>query len=289
MLFANSLIRSNEHSDIDASGSDGRIIIASGRQCAMHGVAPDVTILVPLFGTLSVVTEHSTLSATRGGIVLIEPGQRIQAVGNGLFIAVLLSRSTWRSLIDARQPVATPILFPCVHRADRSTLGSIIELARVARHADALTTQLAAVSFVRAMTALQASFEPLIARCPGRAWAQRRNVLLRLMRARNFIESDCHRNLDVGHLAAMANYSTFHFIRAFRAVFGRTPYSQLVEQRLERAHGLLNTSPLAVYEIAHIAGFEDRSAFARSFKRRYGISATDLRQQHQRRSLQAVA
>jgi len=289
MLFESQFIRSNERGDISSAGRDGRVIIASGRHCAVHGVAPDITVLAPLTRSLSVLTEHSSLSLSRGQLVSIEAGQRVQAVGDGRFVVVLLPMATWRALVDTRLPTMAPALFPCVHRADRTLLRSIVKLARAASRGDAQMTLLLAISFVRATAALQAAFDPLVARCPGRAWAQRRNTFLRLSRARNLMESACDRDLDIGHLAAIANYSTFHFIRAFRTVYGKTPHAQLVELRLERAHGLLSTSPLAVYEIALIAGFEDRSAFARSFKRRYGISATDLRQQHQRRLLQAVA
>jgi AraC family transcriptional regulator len=289
MLFTCDFIRANERADISPFRQCGRVIVGCGRHCALHGVAPGITVLAPLKGSLGILTGQSSISLRRGQVITIESTQQVHAIGDGLFVAVLLPFAMWRSLLDARRPAADPALFPYVHDADRSTLRSIVQLARAAARQDQRMSRLAAVSFAHAMAVLQAPFDQLIARCPGRAWAQRRSVFLRLLRARNLMQSDCHRNLDVGHFASLANYSMFHFIRAFRSVYGKTPHAELVEQRLRRAHDLLNTSPLAVYEIALIAGFEDRSAFARSFKRRYGISATDLRQQFQRRSLQAVA
>ena len=76
----------------------------------------------------------------------------------------------------------------------------------------------------------------------------------------------------------MASYSPCHFIRAFSTVYGETPHAVLVEQRLGRAHRLINESALAITEIARASGFENRCAFSRSFKRRFGITATDLRE-----------
>ncbi|HVV95603.1 MAG TPA: helix-turn-helix domain-containing protein, partial [Rhodanobacteraceae bacterium] len=67
-------------------------------------------------------------------------------------------------------------------------------------------------------------------------------------------------------------------IRAFSTVYGETTHAVLVEHRLGRAHRLINESGLAINEIARASGFENRCAFSRSFKRRFGITAADLRE-----------
>ena len=77
----------------------------------------------------------------------------------------------------------------------------------------------------------------------------------------------------------MANYSPWHFIRAFRAAYEETPHAYLVRQRLERARRLLRASPLAIAEIALESGFENRSAFSRLFRQRFGTTAGALRRQ----------
>ena len=100
--------------------------------------------------------------------------------------------------------------------------------------------------------------------------------------------SSCQLELDLADCARMASYSPCHFIRAFSAVFGETPHAVLVEQRLRRAHRLVNNSLLTIAEVARNSGFEDRCAFARSFKRRFGMTATDLRDERNA-SLQATA
>jgi AraC family transcriptional regulator len=66
-------------------------------------------------------------------------------------------------------------------------------------------------------------------------------------------------------------------VRTFNAVFGTTPHNVLMEQRLLRAHRLVHETRLSITEVARASGFEDRCAFARSFKQRFGVTATATR------------
>ena len=121
-------------------------------------------------------------------------------------------------------------------------------------------------------------FDPLIARCPGRRLGQRRGVFLRLQRVCNYMESSNDLDLSIAGFARVANYSPCHFLRTFNAVYGKTPHAVLVDKRLKRALQLVTDTALTITEVAHASGFEDRCAFARSFKRRYGETATAMRE-----------
>jgi AraC family transcriptional regulator len=107
--------------------------------------------------------------------------------------------------------------------------------------------------------------------------ALRRRVFLRLQRVRNYLASNCHLDIDNESLARMASYSPWHFIRAFRAAYQETPHAYLVRMRLERARRLLSQSPLAIAEIALASGFENRCAFSRLFRERFGVTAGAMR------------
>jgi AraC-like DNA-binding protein len=63
--------------------------------------------------------------------------------------------------------------------------------------------------------------------------------LAHLRRARDLIDRDYARPLDVPMMAARALMSPSHFSRRFRAAFGETPYSYLMTRRIERAMALL--------------------------------------------------
>ena len=63
--------------------------------------------------------------------------------------------------------------------------------------------------------------------------------LAHLRRARDLIDRDFARALDVPTMARRALMSPAHFSRQFRAAYGETPYSYLMTRRIERAMALL--------------------------------------------------
>ena len=170
-------------------------------------------------------------------------------------------------------PTPDPVLLPARHRAEHALRRRAIALAR----ADEASRGDKALTLIESVAAQQAAFAPAIARCPGRTFAQRRQVFLRLQRVRNYLASNCHLDIDNESLARMASYSPWHFIRAFRAAYQETPHAYLVRMRLERARRLLSQSPLAIAEIALASGFENRCAFSRLFRERFGVTAGAVR------------
>ncbi|WP_329445644.1 helix-turn-helix transcriptional regulator [Streptomyces sp. NBC_01426] len=63
--------------------------------------------------------------------------------------------------------------------------------------------------------------------------------LAHLRRARDLIDREYARPLDVPTMARHALMSPAHFSRRFRAAYGETPYSYLMTRRIERAMALL--------------------------------------------------
>ncbi|MEO7323889.1 MAG: AraC family transcriptional regulator [Dokdonella sp.] len=285
-----------EITDLDRGhrGDVLRILMGAGRGCVLYGKTAPVTLLVPLKGRLQVSGVDSTHTIAPGQLLVVEGDQSVQLLGRGpaVWVALLASTRSWCGLtaVESTLHAPEPALLPGPHTADHLIRRGIIAMVRAASQSrqDPLATQAATASVAAAIDDLQTEFDELIERCPGRTHAQRRSVFLRLHRVRNLMVSSCHLELDLGECARRASYSPCHFIRAFNAVYSETPHAVLVEQRLRRAHRLLNSSVLAITEVARISGFEDRCAFARSFKRRFGMTATDLRGERHA-SLRAVA
>jgi len=59
--------------------------------------------------------------------------------------------------------------------------------------------------------------------------------LIRLRKAKDRMDREFDRPLDVPALARSAAMSTGHFSRTFKAAFGESPYSYLMTRRIERA------------------------------------------------------
>jgi AraC family transcriptional regulator len=94
----------------------------------------------------------------------------------------------------------------------------------------------------------------------------------------NFIQANLSDNLSLQKLAALANYSPFHFQKIFRQVTGESPKQFIVRLRLETAaHALIIQLDKPIKEIAMDNGFTSAATFARAFKNYFGFSAENLR------------
>jgi AraC family transcriptional regulator len=257
-------------------------IVGGGRGCALRVDGPVAGIWIPLRGRLQVITSEGECSLRPGELRVMEPEARVQAIGRGnaVWVALLGGPQSWNAMLrrNPQAPSTDPILLPARHVATRDTRRRAIALARALANG---SLDAAANTLVDSVVRLQSEFTEAISRCPGRTFAQRRHVFLRLQRVRNYLASNCHLELNNLALARMANYSPWHFIRAFRAAYAETPHALLVNLRLQRARELLKTSPLAIAKVALASGFENRCAFSRLFHQRFGVTAGTMRRQLQ--------
>ncbi len=93
-----------------------------------------------------------------------------------------------------------------------------------------------------------------------------REDLIRLRRARDRIDREYARPLDVESLARTACMSAGHFSRSFRAAFGETPHRYLQRRRVERAMWLLRSTDRSVTDICMDVGFASLGTFSRVFR-----------------------
>ncbi len=100
----------------------------------------------------------------------------------------------------------------------------------------------------------------------------------RMLRARDAMDRDYAKPLDIPTLARIAYVSEAHFIRTFRATFGETPHRYLQRRRVERAMFLLRETDRSVSEICLDVGFASLGTFGRTFRDVVGESPTGYRE-----------
>jgi AraC-like DNA-binding protein len=104
-----------------------------------------------------------------------------------------------------------------------------------------------------------------------------REDLVRLRRARDQMDREYARPLNVDALARTACMSSGHFSRSFRAAYGESPYSYLMTRRIERAMTLLRRGDLSVTEVCFEVGSSSLGTFTTRFTELVGEAPSAYR------------
>jgi transcriptional regulator GlxA family with amidase domain len=118
---------------------------------------------------------------------------------------------------------------------------------------------------------------PLRGRYAGTVTPEELANLAHLRRARDLMDREYARPLDVAALARTALMSPAHFSRQFRAAYGETPYAYLMTRRIERAKALLRGSGMSVTEVCLAVGCTSLGSFSARFTELVGQTPTAYR------------
>ncbi|MEU8245742.1 helix-turn-helix transcriptional regulator [Nonomuraea sp. NPDC048916] len=105
--------------------------------------------------------------------------------------------------------------------------------------------------------------------------------LTHLRRARDLIDREYARPLDVPTMARHALMSPAHFSRQFRAAYGETPYSYLMTRRIERAMALLRAG-MSVTDACMAVGCTSLGSFSSRFTELLGETPSAYRAREHR-------
>lgn len=100
---------------------------------------------------------------------------------------------------------------------------------------------------------------------------KRLNEFLRIL------EEDSGKKLLISEVAKKVNLSVDILEKLTKEIFHLTPKQLLLQMRIERACGLLESTELTVTEIATECGYSDHSAFSRQFKVATHFTPRDFR------------
>lgn len=105
----------------------------------------------------------------------------------------------------------------------------------------------------------------------------RKELYKRLSVAKEYIDENLEKSIDIQEISRVATISPFHFHRTFKAVYGLSPHQYRIQKRLGKAAELLLDIDHSITEIAFLTGFADIHSFSRSFKKEFGIPPSKYR------------
>ncbi len=111
--------------------------------------------------------------------------------------------------------------------------------------------------------------------------AQRKEYLARINNVIDYIDNNISSKFTLEELSSVANFSKFHFHRIFNGIMGETLNNYILRIRLEKAATILICNPnVPITDICFNCGFSSSSVFARTFKDKFKLSASEWRLNH---------
>lgn len=98
-----------------------------------------------------------------------------------------------------------------------------------------------------------------------------------IVEAKRIIDSQLAFAPGCEELARKVNISTSKLTKGFSSMFGMSVHAYIIDQRLEKAAGLLLESNLNVSQVATLVGYSKPSNFAAAFKKKYGVIPKNYR------------
>lgn len=107
---------------------------------------------------------------------------------------------------------------------------------------------------------------------------------LAALKVRDYIDRHYREPHGYEAYTGLTGLSAAGICRAFRKVVGRTPTAYLIDLRLSQAHRLLSEGGVAVQDVALQVGLRDPNYFARIFRRRFGVTPSEVALQVRRQT-----
>ena len=186
------------------------------------------------------------------------------------------------AMLRALQAVPdAPVLFQARGRMPAGSRAMALQLWRTRNTMAADPVQDRAYDVLRGfLSMLQRQLLDAADRCPGHSLRRKRQVLVRMQRARLYLEGHAGGGLRVAELAQRCNFSPWYFTKIFHALYGTGPQQFAAQLRLAHACRLLSSTRLPVTEISAACGFDNPCSFSRAFRARHGMTASEYRLLH---------
>lgn len=98
--------------------------------------------------------------------------------------------------------------------------------------------------------------------------------------AKELLDNAVYANITVEEVARRLFVSKMLLSSEFRRVYGLSPYSYLLSQKISKAKLFLHNSDMTVKEISEKLGFSDEHYFSNLFKRKVGCPPSDYRRRY---------
>ena len=105
----------------------------------------------------------------------------------------------------------------------------------------------------------------------------RLEIYKRVSMAKDWMDENYNIDISLEDIAAHAAMNSQHFLRMFKQIYCITPHQYLIERKLKKAKGLLESTQLTINEVCQSIGFESIFSFSILYKKRFGLAPSHFR------------
>lgn len=107
----------------------------------------------------------------------------------------------------------------------------------------------------------------------------------RVVKAKLFIDQNYYEPINLDVISGKAFFSSYHFIRLFSKIYGKTPHQYLTGVRIDKAKMLLRTT-MPVQQVCFAIGFGSAASFSSLFKKITSLTPSQFQEQQLERSME---
>lgn len=267
-----------EHVDFQVAAAYD-VVGAAGWHMVMP-VQPAAELWLVREGAVEIRLGNKIGVARAGDVALLFPGaprDTREILGQRLSILGFSFRASLLGALDFVALLELPLAFEMDTARLHALVTRMVEESQSRRPGYSLAVHgLGQLAFVELLRAQAESAPEIAAKTREKLRAAQSPELAGVLK---YVAAHFDEPLDVPALAEAAHLSPKHFGRKFRAALGMTPMDYVRSFRLSRARDLLGASDVGAGTIASRCGFDDAAHFSRVFKREFGLSPLQYRQQ----------
>ncbi|MEB1528499.1 helix-turn-helix transcriptional regulator [Xanthomonas sp. WHRI 7945] len=253
----------------------GSACLGAARLGSLQASAAAFTVWIQLRGSAWIEAKEGRFELRRGQWLAFERDSRplVQADRDGLCIGLSLDADALKAL--GRMADATLYTGRGLLPAREARIALRLWRQAAARPGDVLAMR----PVLLHLASMQDELSHRVQRCPGRSRVRKRQVFGRMQRAHLYLEGHRDRVVRISELAELTNFSSWYLSKTFQSLYEESPQALSARLRLERAADLLRDTTMMIGEVAAASGFDNCCSFARAFRARFGVSASQYRQE----------
>lgn len=276
----------SKHSFMPKAGN--KVVVSKLRHYAKSQTADAYSVKAVWAGQEQYRINGQPFTVNAGQFLVVNPGDEVE-------VAIESTKADWTAgtclyvhpdmmdqvlnpdpLVDDRSATAAP-LFQQVAMWQNSTLAPFITKARQAAWQQEAISDVFYFALAEVLHAHDAGTKKQINQINAAKKTTREELFRRLTVGKCFIDNQFRESITLSDMAQAACLSEYHFVRSFKQVYHQSPYQYALSLRFQWSREQLEREHASIQLIALQAGFSDLASFSKHFKRRFGVSPSQLR------------